>query len=112
MTAVPINAIGSLANEWSVGSVGGLGNAAKISTDAAASSQSGGFAGALTQAIGSLQQTQDTANTAAVQLATGQTSDPTTAITDVENAQLTMELASQITSKAVMAIQTIFQTQA
>gem|GEM_PF-4442925 len=90
--------------------ISGLGPAAQLSS-APSTAQGGNFGDALTQAIDALQQTQDTASTAATQLATGQTTDPTTAVTDVENAQLAMELASQITEKAVSAVQTIFQTQ-
>jgi flagellar hook-basal body complex protein FliE len=49
--------------------------------------------------------------TAAQGLATGQLSDPTQAITAVENASLAMDLASQIRTKLVDATQNIFQTQ-
>ena len=44
-------------------------------------------------------------------LATGQASDPTAVVMAVERAQLAMQLASQIRTKAVEAAQTIFQTQ-
>ena len=44
-------------------------------------------------------------------LATGQLSDPTQAITAVENASLSMDLAAQIRDKLVSAENTIFQTQ-
>lgn len=101
--------MGALGPAAGIGAIGGLGNQAAPA--AAGSTAGGGFAGALTNAIDALQQTQTTANTAAQQLATGQVTDPTTAITAVENAQLAMELASQVSDKAVSAIQTIFQTQ-
>ena len=89
--------------EWSVGSVG---SDATVPT-----SGSGSFSGALSNAIDSLQGTQDNATTAASQLATGQATDPTQAVTAVENASLEMDLASQIRTKLVDATNTIFQTQ-
>ena len=96
-----------------MGSVGSLGQ------DPAAASQrrhrppaaAGSFGGALTGAINSLEQTQANATTASQQLATGQLTDPTQAITAVENASLAMDLASQIRTKLVDAVNTIFQTQ-
>ena len=44
-------------------------------------------------------------------LATGQATDPTAVVMAVERAQLAMQMASQIRTKAVEAAQTIFQTQ-
>ena len=44
-------------------------------------------------------------------LATGQASDPTSVVMAVERAQLAMQLASQIRTKAVEAAQDIFNTQ-
>jgi flagellar hook-basal body complex protein FliE len=100
-------AIGPLGGgEWSVGSVGSLGGAA--STGAASSA--GGFSGALTGALNSLETTQANATTASQQLATGQLTDPTQAVTAVENASLSMDLASQIQTKLLTAENTIFQT--
>ena len=48
---------------------------------------------------------------ARVALATGQASDPTAVVMAVERAQLAMQLASQIRTKAVEAAQDIFHTQ-
>jgi flagellar hook-basal body complex protein FliE len=56
----------------------------------------------------------DTQNEAAAQsqaLATGQASDPTSVVMAVERAQLAMQLAGQIRTKAVEAAQDIFHTQ-
>jgi flagellar hook-basal body complex protein FliE len=90
-------------SEWSVGSVG---------TDAtAATTGSGSFGNVLSSAIDSLQQTQTNAATASQALATGQATDPTQAVTAVENASLAMDLASQIRTKLVDATNTILQTQ-
>jgi flagellar hook-basal body complex protein FliE len=96
-------------NEWNVGGVGGLGGGAI--TNSPATSGSGSFSGALTNAIDGLQQTQSGADTASQALATGQATDPTQAITAVENASLAMDLASQISTKLTTAANTIFQTQ-
>jgi flagellar hook-basal body complex protein FliE len=95
--------------EWSVGSVGSLGSSAGVGGPGAASS--GGFGGALSSAMNSLETTQATGTNAAQGLATGQISDPTQAITAVENASLSMDLAAQVRNKLVDATNTIFQTQ-
>ncbi|HEY2318455.1 MAG TPA: flagellar hook-basal body complex protein FliE [Solirubrobacteraceae bacterium] len=95
-------------SEWSVGSVGGAG-AAQSSN--AAQPSSGSFSGALSNAVSSLEQTQTSATNAAQGLATGQLSDPTQAVTAVENASLSMDLAAQIRDKLISAETTIFNTQ-
>jgi flagellar hook-basal body complex protein FliE len=77
----------------------------------AGSEGGGGFGEALTGAISSLEQTQTSASSAAQGLATGTVSDPESAVVTVEEAQLAMQLASQIRTKATEAVQTIFQTQ-
>ena len=103
-------AIGPLGpSEWSVGSVGSVGQSPSAVNPTGAAN--GGFSGALTGAINSLEQTQASATDAAQQLATGQLTDPTQAITSVENASLAMDLASQIRTKLVNAVDTVFQTQ-
>jgi flagellar hook-basal body complex protein FliE len=73
--------------------------------------EGGGFGDALTQAISSLDQSQQTASGAAQSLATGTTGDPEAAVVTVEEAQLAMQLAGQIRTKATEAVQQIFQTQ-
>jgi flagellar hook-basal body complex protein FliE len=101
-------------SEWSVGSVGSVGSTPGAVQDPnAIAGASGGnsFSGTLTNAINSLEQTQVQGTSAAQGLATGQLSDPTQAITAVENASLAMDLASQIRTKLVDATQNIFQTQ-
>ena len=104
-------AIGPLGpGEWSVGSVGSLGADAQVAAPPATAG--GSFGGALTNAITSLEGTQATATTAAQQLATGQATDPTQAVTAVENASLEMNLASQIRTKLDDDFTNIFQTQA
>jgi len=109
-------AVGPLGpSEWSVPSLGHL---AQIDPNAqvgaaatsGASGTSGSFGSALTGAIDSLESSQASATTASQQLATGQLSDPTQAVTAVENASLEMDFASQIQSKLVSDATTIFQT--
>ncbi|HZE05031.1 MAG TPA: flagellar hook-basal body complex protein FliE [Solirubrobacteraceae bacterium] len=97
------------AGEWSVGSVGAVGSAA--GGTGAAGASSGSFGGALANAMNSLEATQANATNAAQGLATGQISDPTQAVTAVENASLSMDLAAQIRDKIVTGVDTIFQTQ-
>jgi flagellar hook-basal body complex protein FliE len=99
-------------SEWSVGSIGSIGQGAGANAaNAANATGTGSFGDALTGAINSLDQTQVNASTAAQQLATGQITDPTQAITSVENASLAMDLASQIRTKLADAVDTVFQTQ-
>jgi flagellar hook-basal body complex protein FliE len=76
-----------------------------------AGATSGGFGGALTEAISSLEGTQLSADSAAQALATGTVKDPESAVVTVEDAQLAMDLASQLRTKATEAAQSIFQTQ-
>ena len=88
--------------EWQIGAL-----------DPAQSTQpsGSGFGAMLGQSLQSLANTQDQAATASQQLATGQASDPTAVVMAVERAQLAMQLASQIRTKAVEAAQDIFHTQ-
>lgn len=106
-------AIGPLGpSEWSVGSVGGVGQDPTAAVNGTSNgSGSGSFGSALTSAINGLETTQANATDASQQLATGQLTDPTQAITAVENASLSMDLASQIRTKLVDAVNTVFSTQ-
>jgi flagellar hook-basal body complex protein FliE len=99
------------AGEWSVGSLGAGTGTGAIDATSGATSGSGSFGGALTNAIDSLDKTQATATQAAQGLATGTLTDPTQAVTAVENASLSMDLAAQIRDKLSTAESTIFQTQ-
>jgi flagellar hook-basal body complex protein FliE len=69
------------------------------------------FGDMLGGALESLSATQTEAAEAAQALATGQAEDPTAVVMAVERAQLAMQLASQIRTKAVEAAQDIFHTQ-
>jgi flagellar hook-basal body complex protein FliE len=70
----------------------------------------GGFGSMLSNSIQSLTKTQEDASAAAQDLATGQATDPTSVVMAVERAQLAMQMASQIRTKAVEAAQEIFHT--
>jgi flagellar hook-basal body complex protein FliE len=70
-----------------------------------------GFGDMLGGAMQSLNATQAEAADAAQALATGQATDPTSVVLAVERAQLAMQLASQIRTKAVEAAREIFSTQ-
>ena len=70
-----------------------------------------GFGDLLGKSLQSLADTQTDASAAAQALATGQATDPTAVVMAVERAQLAMQLASQIRTKAVEAAQDIFHTQ-
>lgn len=79
--------------------------------DGSTAGPEGGFGEALTHAISSLEQTQLSSDGAAQALATGTAGNPEGAVVTVEDAQLAMQLASQIRTKATEAVQQIFQTQ-
>lgn len=100
---VPIGSLGT-----SVGSLQGTSSA----TGTSKSGESGeGFGGALSKAIDSLETSQTKASEASEAVATGKTSDPESAVVTVQNAELEMQLAAEIRTKATEAVQTIFQTQ-
>jgi flagellar hook-basal body complex protein FliE len=65
----------------------------------------------LAQQIGRLADLQDTAATAAQSLADGTATDASTVVVAVEKAQLAMQLAGQIRTKATEAINDVFHTQ-
>jgi flagellar hook-basal body complex protein FliE len=105
-------ALGAGGSESGLGGVapaGGLESAGGIESAAAAEPTS--FGGELTKAISSLEETQKSAAGAAQGLAMGTAADPESAVVTVEDAQLAMQLASQIRTKATEAAQSLFQTQ-
>ena len=90
--------------EWQIGG-------ATLPGASQAPATGGGFGAMLSSSIQGLADTQDEAAGAAQALATGQATDPTAVVMAVERAQLAMQLASQIRTKAVEAAQDIFHTQ-
>jgi flagellar hook-basal body complex protein FliE len=97
--------LGTTGPEWSVGGVGGI----QDGTQAAQGTN--GFGGALENSIQSLDNLQSKAADASQALATGQASDPSSVVMELERARLAMQLASQIRTKAVEAYTDIFHTQ-
>ena len=96
--------------EWGVGSVGQVQPGQGV--DPAAGAAGGqGFGGMLSNAISSLDQSQTQAAGAAQSLADGTATDPSQVVMSVERAQLAMQLASQIRTKAVEAYNDVFHTQ-
>ena len=80
-------------------------------TSAPAATETPSFGNALTEALSSLEGTQQSAATASQSLALGTVKDPEQAVMTVEDAQMAMDLAAQVRTKATEAVQTIFQTQ-
>jgi flagellar hook-basal body complex protein FliE len=106
--AAPIDPAFSVTGpEWNVGGLPAPGAAAGVPP---ATGAAGSFGSMLSSSIQGLTQTQEDASAAAQQLATGQASDPTSVVMAVERAQLAMQMASQIRTKAVEAAQEIFHT--
>ncbi len=109
--------LGGLGAEGSLGlghaalAQGAQPTAAGAGASAAGGGEAAGFGGELTEAISSLEKTQDSASSASQALATGNVSDPESAVVTVEDAQLAMEMAGQIRTKATEAVQSIFNTQ-
>jgi flagellar hook-basal body complex protein FliE len=108
---VIIPPVGGLGSGLSIGAAEGAAQTGQSSGGVGAGGEAGGFGGELTEAISSLEQTQDSAASASQALATGTVADPESAVVTVENAQMAMELASQIRTKATEAATSIFNTQ-
>ena len=70
-----------------------------------------GFASMLADQVGQVQDLQTQAAQSAQALATGQTSDASSVVMDIERARLGMQLAAQVRNKLVEAYSTIWQTQ-
>lgn len=105
-------AVHALGAQAQIGPVGSRGAGTADGGLATAPAQgAGSFSSQLSGAIGALDKSQNVASTDAQGLATGTISDPTQAVTAVENATLTMDMASQIQSKLVSAANTLFTTQ-
>jgi flagellar hook-basal body complex protein FliE len=97
--------------DWGVGGVGGVGGPDVPDAAGATSGAGSAFGSMLTKQLESLQGIQDDASQASQALANGTATDPTTAVMAVERAQLSMQLASQLRTKGVDAINDVFHTQ-
>ncbi|GAC1322144.1 MAG: hypothetical protein NVSMB25_16930 [Thermoleophilaceae bacterium] len=89
--------------EWGVGSVDPIQGPAQNSSQ--------GFGGMLSSALTGLEQTQSQAAAASQSLVDGTATDPSSVVMSVERANLAMQMASQVRTKAVEAEQDIFHTQ-
>jgi flagellar hook-basal body complex protein FliE len=95
--------------EWAIGA--GEAGAAAGPAAGAAGSTGASFGGVLADQIGALEKLQTDAAEGSRALAAGTAADPTEVVMAVERARLGMQLASQVRTKAVDAIQDIFHTQ-
>jgi flagellar hook-basal body complex protein FliE len=92
--------------EWNVGALDGT-----PTSGAGAVAGGEGFGSMLGNQLSALEKTQTDAADASRSLADGSATDPTQAIVAVERAQLSMQLAAQLRTKGVEALQDIFHTQ-
>jgi flagellar hook-basal body complex protein FliE len=104
---LPISAVSKAAEQIALGPQQSVGP----TKAAQPSDPAGGFGSMLTNAIGDLEKAQDAAAQQSQALATGQTDDLSSVITSVQEAQLSMQMASQVRNKAVEAYTEIFHTQ-
>jgi flagellar hook-basal body complex protein FliE len=104
---LPVSAISKAAEQISLGPQGSV----EPTKSAQPTDPAGGFGSMLTNAIGDLEKTQEAAAAQSQALATGQTQDLSSVVTAVQEAQLSMQLASQVRNKAVEAYTEIFHTQ-
>jgi flagellar hook-basal body complex protein FliE len=93
--------------EWNIAPIPG---AAPV-TPADGAAGGGGFGGMLANQIGALEKVQNEAAQGAQSLAAGTATDPTAVVMSVERARLSMQLASQVRTKVVDALQDVFHTQ-
>jgi flagellar hook-basal body complex protein FliE len=98
---LPVSAISKAAEQMTLGPA----------KEARPTDPAGGFGTMLTNAIGDLEKTQEAAAKQSQALATGQTTDLSSVVTAVQEAQLSMQLAAQVRDKAVEAYTEIFHTQ-
>jgi flagellar hook-basal body complex protein FliE len=108
---LPISAVSKAAEQIALGPQQSVGSVGPPKAAQEPSDPSGGFGSMLTNAIGDLEKTQNAAAQQSQALATGQTNDLTSVITSVQEAQLSMQLATQVRNKAVEAYTEIFHTQ-
>lgn len=100
--ALPIDpTLSTVGPEWQIAPV----------TKPATPAEGSGFGAMLADQVGKLQEVQTDAARASQDLATGVATDPSQVVIAVERARLSMQLASQIRTKAVDAFQDVMRTQ-
>ena len=117
----PSSLAGALPSEWSVGGIDGAmdpelaiepGSEEGLGAlDGTNDAGGGGFSSVLGKQIGALADLQTEGAAASQALATGTATDPAGVVMAVERARLSMQLASQLRTKGVEAINEIFRTQ-
>lgn len=114
MTVLPIDPSAALGGgDWQIQGLGSVASPDPSLPAAGAATGAGdaGFGGMLAQQIDNLTQLQTDAASAAQSLADGTATDPSSVVVAVEKAQLAMQLAGQIRTKAADAVNDIFHTQ-
>ncbi len=105
----PSSLAGALPTEWSVGPLDQAGIPdPELTLEGPA--QPDGFSSVLGEQISKLSELQADAARAAEALATGTATDPAAVVMAVERAQLAMQLAGQLRTKGVEALNDIFHT--
>ncbi len=107
----PSSLAGALPSEWTIGPLDEAGLSTEGLGALEGTPDSGGFASQLGKQIGALADLQAQGAEASQALATGTATDPGQVVMAVERARLSMQLASQLRTKGVEAINEIFRTQ-
>ena len=94
----------ALGPEFTIPGIGGT-------APAASEPSGGGFTSTLMNQIGKLEDLQQNASVQSQLLATGQASDVSNVVMEIERASLAMQLAVQVRNKAVEAYQDIYRMQ-
>jgi flagellar hook-basal body complex protein FliE len=106
----PSSLAGALPPEWSVGPIEDPALAdPELALEGAPAGD--GFSSVLGEQLSKLSDLQAEAADASTALATGTATDPSSVVMAVERARLSMQLASQLRTKGVEAINEIFRTQ-
>jgi flagellar hook-basal body complex protein FliE len=111
----PSSLAGALPPEWSVGPLddgaGAIEPGAELGALEGTSDAGGGFSSVLGKQLGALSDLQAEGAAASQALAAGTATDPASVVMAVERARLSMQLASQLRTKGVEAINEVFRTQ-
>jgi flagellar hook-basal body complex protein FliE len=102
---------GALPSEWTIAPIEDAMPAEGLGIDLPAGPSGGGFAGVLGKQLDALSALQSEGAAASQALAAGTATDPAAVVMAVERARLSMQLASQLRTKGVEAINEVFRTQ-
>ena len=111
----PSSLAGALPTEWTIGpldeGINGIDPGAELGALEGTSDAGGGFSSVLGKQLSALSDLQAEGASASQALATGTATDPASVVMAVERARLSMQLASQLRTKGVEAINEVFRTQ-